>query len=224
MMQAEPKYSGMQYAAWRMLTPAGFADAGQEMIDGAKAYAARAGSQQLPESFYEGARAGINLPGSQRFLGEAKTIPGTQFAGSKLADAAEASTALRRAINVIPGLNLLGDVADVGAAIVGVARKDKVRQGQARELAQEMAQSGVSLDQAMQYINSGQGGSQLQNLAGDQTAGDFGKTLAYGAFTGLPSLNPIAAVAGLVEAGDLQWEKHRRNQIFKDEFMKAQGL
>lgn len=255
----------LHYAKYRMLTPGGFQDAGQEMLSEAQAYGQRFGRKELPPGMEDSLRRGVNLPipgfeegfitkGSttipyprigtneagesilkkgtlrvpvpaidrSKFVLNPTPLPGSRFAGTKLADAAQSTKAVARVINMIPGLNLIGDVFDVGEAIVGVARGDRQRQGQARQLAQQMAASGMTLDQAMGAIES-QGG-QLESLVGNQGVDDFGKTLAYGAFTGLPSLNPIAGLAGLVTAGDLQWEKHRRNQIFKEEFKRAQGL
>jgi hypothetical protein len=80
----------------------------------------------------------------------------------------------------------------------------------------------MNIDQAMEYIESN---VQLQDLAGNIGADDFGKTLAYGAFTGGPSLNPIAAAAGLITGTDLQREKAIRNRMFKEEFQRAsQGI
>jgi len=219
----------------RMMTPGGWKEAAGEMIDGVNDYTSRFGSPYLDDKFVENLQKGIQIRGPQeartivrnngdtinRVAREAVNVPGSKYAGNAIADAATKFKPLARAINVIPGLNLLGDIFDVGEAVVGVARKDKVRQGEARQLAQQMAASGMSLDQALQTIE--QGGGQLESLVGNQGLDDFGKTAAYAAFTGVPSLNPIAAVAGLITAGDLQWEKYRRNQIFRNEFMKAQG-
>jgi hypothetical protein len=211
-----------QFAGWvtearrRMTTPQGFAEAGQEMLSRSKDYLDNFASPVADPGMIRGLKGGLNVP----FTGA--KVPGSRFAGQKMAKAINASKGLRQAINVIPGLNLIGDIFDVGEAIVGVARKDKVRQGQARDLAQQMARTGMSLDDALAKIEYK--GGELEGLVGNQGLDDFGKTLAYGAWTGLPSLNPIAGVAGLITAGDLQWEKHRRNQIFKEEFRRAQGL
>ena len=162
------------------------------------------------------AAKGINIPFTER------KIYGSKYAGRQLrkglADPGMVGKTLRNVVNVIPGLNLLGDVFDVAEAVVGVARRDGVRQGQAKELAKEMAAQGLSLDDAMKYIEST---PELQDLAGNIGADDFAKTAAYAAWTGGPSLNPIAAAAGAITAGDLQREKAIRNRMFKDEFMKA---
>ena len=169
---------------------------------------------------YRGARRvaeeGIKVPFTS------KVIPGSKFAGQavkeELMRQGTSGKTLRAMVNVIPGLSLLGDVFDVAEAVVGVARRDGVRQGQAKELAKEMAAQGLSLDDAMKYIEST---PELQDLAGNIGADDFAKTAAYAAWTGGPSLNPIAAAAGAITAGDLQREKAIRNRMFKDEFMKA---
>lgn len=202
----------------RMFTLEGAREAIQEnYIDPGRAYYERASSGGVisPERL-KGYRKGVNIPFTE------KAIPGTRFAGEKFATALEGTgkgaKTLRNVVNFIPGLNLIGDVYDVAEAVVGVARGDKERQGQAKALAREMANQGLSLDEAMTYIESTH---DLQDLAGNIGADDFAKTAAYAAFTGGPSLNPVAAAAGAITAGDLQREKGIRNRMFKEEFLKA---
>lgn len=220
----------------RFLTPGGWRDALEDTyIEPGKAYLERTATPgyMAPEKI-ENFRKGLQVPFNERLpesigkmtndAGEtvARTIPGTRFAGEKLAQGLEKSNALRTAVNFIPGLNLVGDVFDVGEAVVSVLRGDRERQNQAKQLARELASSGMNLDQAIDYVESN---AQLQDLAGNIGIDDFGKTLAYGAFTGGPSLNPIAAAAGFITGTDLQREKAIRNRMFKEEFQRAsQGV
>lgn len=215
----------------RFLTPGGWQDAIEDTyIEPTRAYLERTATpgSMAPDrirNFTKGLQVPFNerLPENIGMITKggkkvARTIPGTRFAGTNLALGLKKSNALRTAINFIPGLNLVGDVFDVGEAVVGVLRGDRERQNQAKQLARELASSGMNLDQAMDYVESN---SQLQDLAGNIGIDDFGKTLAYGAFTGGPSLNPIAAAAGLITGSDLQREKAIRNRLFKEEFQRA---
>lgn len=181
------------------------------------------GTTKDVENTIKNAPEGFKLPGSKFLREEGLNAPGSKFAGKVLAKGLENSgftgKALRGVVNFIPGLNLIGDVFDVGEAVVGVIRGDEERQGQAKELAKQMAASGMSLDQAMTEIESNE---ELQDLAGNMGLDDWRKTLTYGAFTGGPSLNPIAAAAGLITGADLQREKSIRNRMFKEQFIKSQ--
>jgi hypothetical protein len=219
----------------RFLTPGGWRDALEDTyIEPGKAYLERTATPgyMAPDRIRNFTK-GLEVPFNERLpknIGTitkggkevARTIPGTRFAGTNLALGLKNSNALRTAINFIPGLNLVGDVFDVGEAVVSVLRGDRERQNQAKQLARELASSGMNLDQAIDYVESN---AQLQDLAGNIGIDDFGKTLAYGAFTGGPSLNPIAAAAGLITGTDLQREKAIRNRMFKEEFQRAsQGI
>lgn len=111
----------------------------------------------------------------------------------------------------------LGPVA-AAFDVASLTSQDKDGIAQARQLAQEFAQTGMSYEQIMKQV---QNDPQLESAIGDIGWSDRAKTAAG---TLLQAGDLIAGPLGLVTGGlgvaaqfDLQGKKARRSQAFKEE-------